>query len=271
MLGIFESHAHFDDEAFDGDREELISSLPLNGIEYVINVGSNLKTSKKSLDFADKYPFIYAAVGAHPDDVRNLDDAKITRIRQLAKNEKCVAIGEVGLDYHYENDDETKYLQAKYFKAQLDIAKEEKLPVIVHSRDAANDNLTIMKEYPSLGGVIHCFSYSLEIALEYIKMGYHIGVGGAVTFKNSKKLCHVVENIPLEKILLETDCPYMAPVPFRGKRNSSLYLPYVVQKIAEIKDVSPQTVIEVTNKNAREVFFKKDRIIKELNHLKGNR
>lgn len=251
---IFESHAHYEDERFNEDRKELLESFSDNGIGYVVNVASSLKTVDKTMELIKEYDFMYGSVGVHPEECAPLQESDIERFKELSKNPKVVAIGEIGLDYYWNEPDPE--IQKKWFIRQLELAKEVNLPVIIHSRDAAKDTLDIMKEYHAeqVGGVVHCFSYSVEMAQEFIKMGFYIGVGGVVTFKNGKKLKEVVEQIPLERILIETDCPYMAPVPHRGKRNSSLYLPYIVEEIARIKNVSCETVIEVTEANAKRMY-----------------
>ena len=255
---IFETHAHYDDRRFDDDREELLQKMEEFGIGKIINSGASVDSTKKTVELAEKYPNVYAAVGVHPTDAEELDETFLEWMKEKAAWEKTVAIGEIGLDYYWEKEPEVQANQRYWFKRQLELAKEVDLPVIVHSRDAAADTMQILKDVKewNLKGVIHCYSYSKEMALEFIKMGYYIGVGGVITFKNAKKLVETVEAIPLERILLETDCPYMAPEPFRGKRNSSLYLPYVVQKIAEIKGISTEEVERVTEANARELFTK---------------
>ena len=255
---IFETHAHYDDRRFDDDREKLLQKMEESGIGRIINSGASVDSTKKTVELAEKYPNVYAAVGVHPTDAEELDEAFLEWMKEKAALEKTVAIGEIGLDYYWEKEPEVQANQRYWFKRQLELAKEVDLPVIVHSRDAAVDTMQILKDVKewNLKGVIHCYSYSKEMALEFIKMGYYIGVGGVITFKNAKKLVETVEAIPLERILLETDCPYMAPEPFRGKRNSSLYLPYVVQKIAEIKGVSTEEVERVTEANARALFTK---------------
>ena len=254
---IFESHAHYDDEAFDEDRKELLDALPAQGIGRVINVCAEVEGWNRTLDLMERYPYIYGAVGVHPDDVGALDEEKIRRMHQICQMEKTVAVGEIGLDYYWHKEKEEHLLQQKIFRWQMDIAREKKLPFMIHSRDAAEDTLNIVREYMKngmYGGVIHCFSYSKEIAREYLNMGLYLGIGGVITFKNSRKLKEVVEYAPLNQILLETDCPYMAPVPNRGKRNSSLYLPEVVKTIAEIKGVGCEEVVAVTESNALRVF-----------------
>lgn len=256
---IFETHAHYDDARFDNDREALLQSLPRQGISPVINVCSDLDSLTTTPALAHAYDFIYAAVGLHPSDIGDLDENILNRIRELTADPKVVAIGEIGLDYYWDKEPEVQERQRICFKKQLKLAKEADLPVIIHSRDAAADTFTIMKEAAADGipGVIHCYSYSAEQAVEYTKLGYLIGVGGVITFKNGRKLKETVEAIPLEKLLLETDCPYLAPEPHRGKRNSSLFLPLVVEQIAEIKGISPEEVEAVTAENANTLFLKK--------------
>ncbi|MCI8638145.1 MAG: TatD family hydrolase [Coprococcus sp.] len=250
---IFDTHAHYDDKQFDKDREELLESMPRLGVGTIVNVGASFEGCQKAVELAERFPHVYAAVGIHPDEVGALDEEKIVELKKLCTAEKVVAVGEIGLDYHW--DIEPREVQKKWFIRQLDLARETTLPVLVHSRDAAADTLAVMQEYGrGLGGVIHCFGYSKELAIEYVKMGFYIGVGGVVTFKNSRKLREVVEAVPLTSILLETDCPYLAPEPFRGKRNQSSYLSYVVEKIAEIKEVTPEEVIDVTEKNAKIMY-----------------
>ena len=253
---IFETHAHYDDAKFDTDREMLLADLPQRGISPVINAGSSIATTKTTLSLAQEYPFLYAAVGVHPSDVDDLNEDTYAWLRQQTTLQKTVAVGEIGLDYYWDKEPEIQAKQRYWFVRQLALAQQADLPVIIHSRDAAEDTMKIMEKAYEDGikGVIHCYSYSPEMAQEYVKMGYYIGVGGVVTFKNSKKLKEIVEEIPLESIVLETDCPYLAPTPFRGKRNSSLYLPYVVEAIAELKGISAEQVIEQTEKNARDLY-----------------
>lgn len=253
---IFESHAHYDDEAFDEDREELLEGLREAGVGKVINVSASVEGMESSLALAGKYPFIYAAVGVHPDGVGEMDGKVIARMHSLARDPKTVAIGEIGLDYYW--DKENHEVQKKWFREQLGVAREEKLPFIIHSREAAADTLELMKEERAgeIGGVIHCFSYGVEMAREYLNMGLFLGVGGVLTFKNARKLKEVVEYAPLSSLLLETDSPYLAPVPYRGKRNCSGYLSYVADAIAGIKGISREEVIEITERNAYRLFSK---------------
>ncbi len=250
---IFDSHAHYDSEQFDEDRELLLHSMAEKGVGTIVNVGANWASVTEAVELAQKFPHVYAAVGLHPDEVGVLDEEKFAIVKAQCRKAKVVAVGEIGLDYYWDN--ESHEIQKKWFVRQLDLARELELPVIIHSREAAADTLEIMKEYgQGLHGVIHCFSYSLEMAKEYVKMGYHIGVGGVVTFKNGRKLKEIVEAIPLERILLETDCPYLAPVPFRGKRNDSSYLSYVAEEIANLKGITTEEVIAQTEQNAKELF-----------------
>lgn len=252
---IFDTHAHYDDRQFENDRYSLLDSMKEAGIGTIVNNAADLESVETSLELAHRYDFVYAAVGVHPENAYELDDSKLLWLRDKSHDPKAVAIGEIGLDYHYP-DNPDRDTQIKWFRAQLRLALEEKLPVVIHSRDAAADTMEIMKEAASKGIVadIHCYSYSPEQALEYVKMGFYIGVGGVVTFKNGKKLKQTVDKIPLDRILLETDCPYMAPEPFRGSRNSSIYLPYVVKAIADIKGVTPQEVVDITEQNARKFY-----------------
>ena len=257
---IFETHAHYDDESFDEDREQLLCSLPEQGIGRVINVGASIETTKTTLALAAKYDFIYAAVGVHPSDIDGLNEETYAWLKQQATLPKTVAIGEIGLDYYWDKEPEVQKAQRYWFKRQLELARETKLPVIIHSRDAAADTMEVMRDAHAeeIPGVIHCYSYSKEMAQEFIRMGYYIGVGGVVTFKNAKKLKETVESIPLERILLETDCPYMAPEPYRGTRNDSSNIPYVIAKIAELKGITAEEVERVTEQNARKLFSKVD-------------
>ncbi len=250
---IFESHAHYDSRKFDEDREELLNSMQENGIGTIINVGATWKSVTTGLELANQYPFVYAALGLHPDEVGDLNEERFEILKAECQKEKVVAVGEIGLDYYWDN--ESHDIQKKWFIRQLELARELDLPVIIHSRDAAEDTLKIMKEHAKgMRGVIHCFSYSKEMAEEYVKLGFHIGVGGVVTFKNGKKLKEVVEAIPIERILLETDSPYLAPEPYRGKRNSSLYLPHIAQMIADLKGLTYDEVVAQTERNSRELF-----------------
>ena len=251
---IFDTHAHYDDEQFDEDREELLASMEGAGITNIVNVGASLETTRKTLELAHKYEFIHAAVGVHPSEVAELDEDKFELLREWSQDGRCVAIGEIGLDYHW--PEPSPELQKKWFARQLQLARQQRLPVIIHSRDAASDTLEVMKENHAeeIGGVVHCFSYSKEIAKICVDMGFYIGIGGVGTFKNGKKMKEVVEQTPMERILLETDCPYLSPEPNRGRRNSSLNLPLVVAAIAAIKGISSEEVIKITEDNAKRMY-----------------
>jgi len=254
MESIFDTHTHYDDEKFEEDRDVLLMELEKQGIAHVVNVGASISSSKKTLELVKQYPFFYGAVGVHPSETAQLTEADIDFLRSAALQERIVAIGEIGLDYYWDKPE--REIQKRWFIRQLALAREEKLPVIIHSRDAALDTLEIMKteKVEEIGGVIHCFSYSVEMAKLYLNMGFYLGIGGVITFQNSRKLREVVEMAPIEKLVLETDCPYLAPVPNRGKRNSSLNLPFVIEEIAKIKKMEYDEVIHITYKNARQLY-----------------
>ncbi len=250
---IFDTHAHYDDGQFDEDRAELLASMTENGVGTIVNVSASYASCERVTDMVRDYPFLYAAVGVHPDEVGDLDEESFARMKALFTREKVVAVGEIGLDYYW--DKESHEIQKKWFIRQLELAGELGLPVVIHSREAAADTMEIMKRYAKgLKGVIHCYSYSREMAKEYVKMGFYIGVGGVVTFKNARKLKETVEEIPLASIVLETDCPYLAPVPYRGKRNHSAYIRYVAEEVARLKGLSCEEVIRQTEKNAKELY-----------------
>lgn len=252
---IFDTHAHYDDEKFDSDRAELLSVIKEKNVDRIINVGASLRGCKESLKLAEQYDFIYAALGIHPEELDDLTDDNLAWIADSLNHEKVVALGEIGLDYYWCKEEIEQIKQKEYFIKQLEIADDKDIPVIIHSRDAAEDTMSILKKYrEKKPTVIHCYSYSKEIAFEYIKLGYYIGVGGVVTFKNAKKLVDTVSILPMEKILIETDAPYMAPTPFRGERNDSSLLKYVVEKIAEIKDISVEEVEKITYQNALDFY-----------------
>ena len=253
---IFETHAHYDDERFAEDRDTLLASMPERGIGRIINVGSTLASTKETLAIAQNYPYVYAAVGVHPSEIGDLNEEMFAWLKEQTRQEKTVAVGEIGLDYYWDKEPEVQKAQRYWFKRQMELAREETLPVIIHSRDAAEDTMRLMQEIHAeeIPGVIHCYSYSKEMALEFVKMGYRIGVGGVVTFKNARKLKETVEAVPMEAILLETDCPYMAPDPHRGTRNDSSNIPYVVNTIAQIKGISTDEVEQITWENAMRLF-----------------
>ncbi len=251
---FIDSHAHLDDERFDEDREELINSLQENGIEAVLNPGADLKTSRAAVALADKYPFIYAAVGCHPHDSKFMDDDTMNIFRELAKNKKVLGIGEIGLDYYYDNSD--RETQKIWFREQIRLAKELDLPYIVHDRDAHEDIIRIMKEEHHSGtrGILHCYSGSVEMAREFMKLGFYISLGGPVTFKKAKTPKMVAKEVPMEKLLIETDCPYLAPEPFRGKRNEPKLVKYVAEEIAGIREVTASEIAEKTKENFKRLF-----------------
>ncbi len=251
---IFDTHAHYDDEAFDADRESLLSGMKEAGVEYIVNVGASMASSGRSIALAEKYPFVYAAIGVHPDEVGELNEEQIALLKEWSEHPRVKAIGEIGLDYYW--DKEKHELQKMWFLRQMELAHEMKLPIIVHSREAAKDTLDMIKAVQSLelSGIIHCYSYSVEQAKEYLNMGYYLGIGGVLTFKNAKKLKEVAEYAPLSQIVLETDCPYLAPVPYRGKRNDSSKITYVAEELASIKQVSAEEILRITNENGRKLY-----------------
>ncbi|MBQ6265709.1 MAG: TatD family hydrolase [Clostridia bacterium] len=249
--GIFDSHAHYDDKAFDEDRTELFTSLPQNGIAAVVNCASDLESSRTSLFLAENYSFIYAACGMHPHEAQKAPADFIEILKGFLEKEKCVAVGEIGLDYHY--DFSPHDIQLEVFEKQLILANEFDMPVVIHDREAHEDTLNLLKKYKPKG-VVHCFSGSAEMAKEILKIGMYIGLGGAVTFKNAKKPCEVAAVVPDDRLLIETDCPYMTPVPHRGERNSSDYIPFTAEKLASIRNTDAQSIIDLTRRNACELF-----------------
>lgn len=253
---IFDTHAHYDDEAFDTDRAELLSGMQDGGIGRIVNIGVDPESIEKGYQLSRDYPFIYTSVGVHPSDIDKLDPYGMGWLKEKAERDKVVAIGEIGLDYYWEKDPDQRMKQRKYFREQLTLARELKLPFSIHSRDAAKDTLDIAKEEKigEIGGVMHCYSYSLEHAREYLNMGLYLGIGGVVTYKNARVLKEVVKYAPLSRLVVETDCPYLTPVPFRGKRNSSLNLPYIVDMIAQIKGISREEVELATWNNGMKLY-----------------
>ena len=252
-MEIFESHAHYDDRQFREDRQALLQSLPSCGIRYAVNVGCDIKTSENSIRLAEQYDYIYASVGVHPHELYDMSNQTIETLRRLSAHPKVVAIGEIGLDYHY--DTHPREVQRFWFLQQLRLTENVNKPVIIHSREAAQDTFDLISRSGVRRGVIHCYSGNLPMALDYIKMGFYIGIGGVVTYQNAKKLVEVAANIPLERILVETDCPYLAPTPNRGKRNDSRNLPYVIEKIAELQGTTPEIVAQTTLENAKKMYF----------------
>lgn len=251
---IFETHAHYDDDQFDEDRVNILTSLLESGVNTVINVSSSLKSIEKTCELTRNYNFIYGAVGIHPEECGKLNQDNFNYVKEMVLSEKVVAVGEIGLDYHWKEPE--RDIQKHWFREQIELARQAGLPMIIHSRDAAQDTFTILKEHKAeeIGGVIHCFSYGIDMAKAFLDMGFYIGVGGVITFKNAKKLKEAVEYIPMNRIVLETDSPYLAPEPNRGKRNSSQNLCYVASEIAKIKGLDYDEVVEITEKNAEQLF-----------------
>lgn len=252
-LSIFDAHAHYDDEEFDEDRDKVIEELKKNNIVGVLNCGSSIEGARASVELANKYDMFYAAVGIHPEysDVFSQDTLK--ELKSLAKSKKVKAIGEIGLDYYYEGNP-PKEVQRAVFIKQMELAQELELPVIIHDREAHEDTLNIVKQFKSVTGEIHCFSGSVESAKKFLKLGYYIGFTGVVTFKNARKAVEVAKEVPFDRILVETDCPYMTPVPFRGKRNRSEYIKFIIAKIAEIKGVDDNQISEITISNMKHLL-----------------
>ncbi len=248
-MRIIDSHAHYDDSSFDADREDVLRELFSGEICKIVNIGCSVKSSYSSVKLAEEYAGIYAAVGLHPDAADEID--RIDEIRKLCDNKKVAAVGEIGLDYHYE--EHSRDIQKKAFEEQLKLAAELDMPVVIHSRDAWEDTMELLRKYRPKG-VMHCFSGSAEIAREIVEMGMYVGFTGVVTFKNAKKALKALEAVPLDRLLVETDCPYMAPEPNRGKRNYSGYLPYTVAAMAAVKGVSPDEMAEITAENAERLF-----------------
>ncbi len=255
---LIDSHAHLDDRRFNDDRDMLIKNFKNNNIELVINIGADLKTSVASVELADKYDTIYAAVGVHPHSAKEVNTLVMENIRELTKNKKVVAIGEIGLDFHYDNS--PRDVQRKWFIEQLKLAKELDLPVIIHTREASQETYDILKNNQdgTVRGVMHSFSGSAEMASLYVDMGFYISIGGPVTFKNARVVREVAEAVPLDKLLIETDCPYLTPEPYRGKRNEPVYMKYTAEKIAQVRGISYDEVVKATNRNAKRLFNIKD-------------
>ena len=257
MMGenlIFDTHAHYDDQAFEEDREELLKSFPEKGIGRVVNIGSTIESCERCLELADKYPYVYAAIGVHPSECEPLNDELFEKVRQQCMHPKCLAVGEIGLDYYWPEPGAD--VQKKWFARQLQLAKELHKPVVIHSREACRDTLEILRAENAreIGGVIHCYSYTKETAREYLELGFFFGIGGVLTFKNGKKLKETVDELPMESIVIETDSPYLAPVPNRGKRNDSRYLAYVVRELAQIKGIPEEEVRRITWENACRLY-----------------
>ena len=249
---LFDTHAHMDDRAFREDRDALIAGLPEKGVGLVMNPGCSLESSRNAVALAEKYPHVYAAVGSHPDVADEVNDTILDEYRKLCKLPKVKAIGEIGIDYHYE--DIPRDLQKKAFRMQLELAREVKLPVIVHERDAHEDGMAIVKEFPDVTGVFHCYSGSAEMARQLVDLGWYIGFTGVLTFKNARKAIETAASIPLDRIVLETDCPYMAPEPFRGKRNDPGYIYRMAEKLAEIRGLSVEEIQDITTENGKRLY-----------------
>lgn len=248
----FDTHAHYDDKAFDDDRESLLSAMPENGVELIVNPGCDEKSSSAAIAMAEKYPHVYAAVGFHPGEIENLGFNSLDEIAELARHPKCVAIGEIGLDYYW--DASRKGDQKELFKAQIELALDLDKPVIVHDREAHEDSMKIVSLYPQLRGVFHCYSGSVEMAKELLKRGWYLGFDGPITYKNARKSLEVLEMCPIDRILVETDSPYLSPVPNRGKRNNSANLGYIIEKLAEIKGISVEDAAAQTLINGKTLF-----------------
>ena len=251
---LFDSHAHLDDNKFSADREEVIEKIKASGVEYVVNIGDDISSSRRSVILAKRHPFIYATVGVHPHNVESMTEADIEELKLLASEEKVVAIGEIGLDYYYDNS--PRDLQKKWFKRQIEMALELSLPIAIHNRDSNEDCMQILRGYDikKIGGIMHCYSGSSEMAKELVKMGLCVSFAGPVTFKNNRRGVETVKEIPIEHILIETDCPYLAPEPKRGTRNDSSNVRYVAEKIAEIKGMTFEEVAKITCDNAKRVY-----------------
>lgn len=248
---IFDTHSHYDDRKFDPDREELLNSLQSQGVTYVISCGCDIESTQFNFDLAQSYDYIYFAAGFHPENLEGASLDDLTLIKKFASNKKCVAIGEIGLDYHWMNS--SKEVQKSFFEAQIELAKELDMPVIIHDREAHGDTLDILKATKPKG-VLHCFSGSKEMAREIIRLGMYIGLNGVVTFNNARKSLEVVKEIPLDRLVLETDCPYLAPVPMRGKINNSSYIPYIAEKIADVLGMEAQEILDITHNNAKKLY-----------------
>ena len=249
---LFDTHAHMDDRAFDEDRDLLLQGLADKGVCLVMNPGCSLESSENAVRLAERYPFVYAAVGSHPDAADEVNDQVLERYRALARHEKVKAIGEIGIDYHYE--DIPRQLQLVAFRKQLELAREVGLPVIVHERDAHEDGLALAKEYRDVGGVFHCFSGSAEMARQLVDLGWYIVFTGVLTFKNARKAIEAAQAIPLDRIVLETDCPYMAPEPFRGRRNDPGYLFRMAEKLAELRGLEVEQIHSITVENGKRLY-----------------
>ncbi len=252
----FDTHAHYDDSAFDDDRGALLPELYASGVELIIDPGCDVKSSRAAIALAEKYPFVYAAVGIHPEELAGIADGALAVIRELAAHEKCAAIGEIGLDYYW--DASRREEQKELFAKQLELALELGKPVIIHDREAHADTFEIVNRYLNLRGVFHCYSGSAEMAAELLKRGWYLGFDGPITYKNARKSIEVLEMCPLDRMVIETDSPYLTPVPNRGKRNDSSNLKYVIEKIAEVKGISPEEIERATFENGKRLYAMED-------------
>ena len=251
-MTLFDTHAHYDDEQFDGDRDALLSAMPMSGVSLIVNASSSLVSSKAALALAEKYPFVYAALGVHPHDAGSMDGGTVGALEALLRHPKAVAVGEIGLDYHY--DHAPRDVQRQRFTEQLELAGRVRLPVVIHEREATKDVLDILCQYPDVTGVFHCFSGSWETAQLLLDKGWYLSFTGVVTYKNAKKSHEVIQNMPRDRLMIETDCPYLAPEPMRGRRNSSLNLRYTAEKVAELLGLSPEETAALTMENGKRFF-----------------
>ena len=249
---FFDTHAHYCDKRFDGDRDELLGSMVDAGVSLILNAGSDLSSSRFSLELADKYPFVYASVGVHPHDASSMSDETVDVLREMLAHPKAVAVGEIGLDYHY--DFSPRDVQRKRFREQLELARYLGMPVIIHERESLSDTLDIVREFSDLNGVFHCFSGSWETAKIILDLGWYLSFTGIITFKNARRALEVLERMPTDRIMLETDCPYLAPDPMRGRRNSSLNLQYIAGKVAEVRGMSVEEVALLTMENGKRFY-----------------
>ena len=250
---LFDTHAHYDDDQFDGDRETLLASLPEQGVGLVVNPGCTVASSRTAVELARRFPHVYAAVGIHPENCGDFRPEDLDAIRALAREDKVVAIGEIGLDYYWEENPPRDFQQT-VFRKQLALASELDLPVIVHDREAHGDSLSIIREFPAVTGVFHCFSGSVEMARELVDMGWYLSFNGAATFKNARKAPEVIQAVPMDRLMIETDAPYLTPVPYRGRRNDSTYVHLVAERIAQLRDMTPQEVEQATWENGKRFF-----------------
>lgn len=252
---LFDTHAHYDDKRFDEDRDELLASLPAHDIGLILNPGCDVETSRKAVSYAQKYAFVYAAVGIHPENINESWNNDLSVIQELAQTEpKVRAIGEIGLDYYWEKDEHARARQQVVFARQMELARELDMPVIVHDRDAHGDCMEITRRYPEVRGVYHCYAGSVEMARELLRLGYYLSFTGVITFKNARRAIEVIREVPIDRLMIETDAPYMTPEPFRGRRNSSLYVYRMAETIAEIKGMSVEEVERITTENGKRLF-----------------